>query len=205
MQKWCRLLLLSRIPPKDCSMLHCFGCMVSMCFHWLLAFGIHSSSLGSKAFSGARAHFFCQEKQQEESSHHAHSANSPHGQILKLTTCPKDPKAQLWYSTSAPSELKAHSWWDYVIYVHSWNVQVTQVYSSDSSSESHPSRPCEVNLTTMVRKARTFWKTSARRSKSCHHRSQRRSERRTTLGWLKHFVETRVGIHRVEVNCLKYP
>ena len=117
MQKWCRLLLLSRIPPKDCSMLHCFGCMVSMCFHWLLAFGIHSSSLGSKAFSGARAHFFCQEKQQEESSHHAHSANSPHGQILKLTTCPKDPKAQLWYSTSAPSELKAHSWWDYVIYV----------------------------------------------------------------------------------------
>ena len=58
MQKWCRLLLLSRIPPKDCSMLHCFGCMVSMCFHWLLAFGIHSSSLGSKAFSGARAHFF---------------------------------------------------------------------------------------------------------------------------------------------------
>ena len=29
--------------------------------------------------SGARAHFFCQEKRQEESSHHARSANSPHG------------------------------------------------------------------------------------------------------------------------------
>ena len=67
--------------------------------------------------SGARAHFFCQEKRQEESSHHARSASSPHGQILKCTTCPKDLQAQLWYSTSAPSELKAHSWWDYVIYV----------------------------------------------------------------------------------------
>ena len=44
--------------PRTARCYICFGFMVSMCFRWLLACGIHSSSLGSKAFWCSGALFF---------------------------------------------------------------------------------------------------------------------------------------------------